>query len=90
MGDLKWLSELGPSGLLSLLLALIVVGFWVPRPVWKRTEDRADRAEAAAQKNTATIAELTMQVQLLRAAIASLAEAVDGPSGGRGRHRAPG
>lgn len=89
LGDLKWLSELGPGGLLSLLLALIVVGVWVPRWVWRREANRADRAEEAAQKNTATIADLTLQVQLLRAAIASLADALDVPSGG-GRHRAPG
>lgn len=80
MGDLRWLTDLGPAGLLSLFLALIIFGVWVPRWVWRREADRADRAERAAQTALAAVGELTAQVKLL-------IDVVQAASGGTGRHR---
>lgn len=69
MGDLTWLANIGPSGLLAIGIFLMFLGALVPRWVIKREQEISDQWRHIAEVSQATTAE---QTELLKRIIFAL------------------
>lgn len=83
MGDLTWLTTLGPSGLLALTVGMVLLGWLVPRWVlarerqisaaWERLyREEATRADAAVEIAKQQMALAREQADLTRQLVAAV------------------